>query len=115
MRLIQGRDIGPRDVHGSERIAVVNESFMKRFFPGQNGIGSRFSGGTETGDTHTIVGVVSDAVYRSQRIGVPPTIYVPWAQQEAFPQFSITARSEGPTESLRPSITQALVREESSA
>ena len=114
MRLIQGRDIGPQDVDGSERVAVVNEGFLRRFFPGQNAIGRQFSGGTGDGETHTIVGVVPDAVYRSQRLGAPPTMYVPWAQQEAFPTFSITARSSGSSAPPQQPIADALLREEPS-
>jgi predicted permease len=113
MRLVRGRDIAPRDVRGSERVAVVNEAFIRRFAPDQNVIGLRLTGGTGTDDTHTIVGVVSDAVYRSQRQGAPPTMYVPWSQQEAFATFSITARAAGPAAPLRQPIAAALAREDS--
>ncbi len=112
MRLIQGRDIGLGDVHGRDRATVVNEAFIRRFFPGQNVIGLRFSGGPAPDQTHTIVGVVSDAVYRSQRLGVPPTMYVPWAQQEQFPTFSITAQSATSAAPPRQAIADALMREE---
>jgi putative ABC transport system permease protein len=113
IRLIRGRDISPQDVNGAERVAVVNEAFIRRFFPGQDGIGLSFAGGTAARDTQTIVGVVSDAIYRSQRAGAPPTIYVPWAQQENFPTFSITARALGSAAALRQPIANALVREDS--
>ena len=112
IRLIRGRDIGPQDVNGAERVAVVNEAFVKQFFPEQHAIGLRFSGGTANNQTHTIVGIVSDALYRSQRAGVPPTMYVPWAQQEQFPTFSITARASGAAAALRQPIASALTRED---
>jgi predicted permease len=111
MQLLQGRDLGPEDVQGRERVAVVNEAFIRRFFPGENAIGQRFSGGTAESETHTIVGVVPDAVYRSQRLGAPPTMYVAWAQQEPFSTFSITARSAGPRPPSEPAIREALRRE----
>jgi ABC-type antimicrobial peptide transport system permease subunit len=112
MRLIGGRDFGPQDVESSERVAVVNEAFIRRFVPDQNVIGLRVTGGTAAKDTQTIVGVVSDAVYRSQRLGVPPTMYVPWSQQEVFSSFSITARTGGPVAGLRQPIADALSRED---
>jgi putative ABC transport system permease protein len=112
IRLIRGRDIGLQDVNAAERVAVVNEAFLNRFFPGQDGIGLRFAGGTADQDTQTIVGVVSDAIYRSQRAGAPPTMYVPWAQQENFPTFSITARAAGSAAALRQPIAAALARED---
>jgi predicted permease len=112
MRLVRGRDFGPQDVEGSERVAVVNEAFIRQFVPDQNAIGLRVTGGTAAKDTQTIVGVVSDAVYRSQRLGVPPTMYVAWSQQEVFSSFSITARATGPAAGLRQPIADALSRED---
>ena len=108
MRLIRGRDIGPQDGPGAERVAVVNEAFVRRFLPAQQPIGFRVRGGPAAGDTHTIVGVVSDAVYRSQRAGVPPTMYVPWAQKDTYSTFSITARAAGAAAALRQPIADAI-------
>jgi putative ABC transport system permease protein len=113
MRLVRGRDVGPQDVHGAEPVAIVNEAFVRRFLPAQQPLGFRVSGGPATGETHTIVGVVSDAVYRSQRAGVPPTMYVPWTQKEMFPTFSITARAAGSAGALRQPIADAIVRADS--
>ena len=110
MRIIRGRDIGPQDGPGGERVTVVNEAFVRRFLPTQQAIGFRVSGGPATGDTHTVVGVVSDAVYRSQRAGVPPTMYVPWAQKETYSTFSITARAAGSAAALRQPIADAIRR-----
>ncbi|HEX7781155.1 MAG TPA: ADOP family duplicated permease, partial [Vicinamibacterales bacterium] len=113
MRLIRGRDIGPQDGPGAERVAVVNEAFVRRFLPAQQPIGFRVRGGPAAGDTHTIVGVVSDAVYRSQRAGVPPTMYVPWAQKDTYSTFSITARAAGAAAALRQPIADAIRRGDS--
>ena len=41
--LIRGRAIESGDVEGAPRVAVVNETFLDRFFPGQNGLGERFN------------------------------------------------------------------------
>ena len=110
MRLIRGRDIGPQDGPGAESVTVVNEAFVRRFLSAQQPIGFRVSGGPASGDRHTIVGVVSDAVYRSQRAGVPPTMYVPWAQKETYATFSITARAAGSAAALRQPIADAIRR-----
>ena len=112
MTLLQGRDIGPQDVAGGERVAVVNETFVKRFLRGEPAIGARIQGGPSRDHTHTIVGVASDTVYRSQRLGVPATMFVPWAQQEAFSTFSISARSAAAAAPSPQSIADALVRTE---
>ena len=40
--LLLGRPIGPRDTPASPAVAVVSESFVRSFFPGQNPIGRHF-------------------------------------------------------------------------
>ena len=62
MRLKLGRAIDERDGAASPRVAVVNETLARRFFPGQSPIGRRFwFGRTREGDPVEIVGVVADA------------------------------------------------------
>ena len=67
------RQIKPRKV-------IVNQVFVKRYFPGKNPIGGRFgfagAGGVAVADNE-IIGVVTDAKYRSLREPIPPTIYNP--------------------------------------
>jgi predicted permease len=59
---------------------IVNQAFARRFFPGKNPIGERFGssgpGGIATAENE-IIGVVSDAKYRSLREPIPPTVYNP--------------------------------------
>ena len=62
---------------------IVNEAFAKKFFNGANPVGKTlrqppFPG--REGSTHEVVGYVQDAVYRSVRQAVPPTMYLPVAQ-----------------------------------
>jgi predicted permease len=81
MRLVAGRDIAASDTSGGEAIAVVNAAFVRRFVGNRNPIGQRLKaiGLAKLPDT-VIVGVVSDAVYRSVREGAVPTVYVPLVQ-----------------------------------
>jgi predicted permease len=82
MRLITGRVFTWFDQEQGTppRLVIVNQAFARYFFPGQNPIGRRFGfpgpGGVATGDNE-IVGVVSDAKYRSLREPIPPTVYAP--------------------------------------
>jgi predicted lysophospholipase L1 biosynthesis ABC-type transport system permease subunit len=55
---------------------VVNQTFAQRFFPGETPIGRYFDVGAEyRSPTYEIVGVVSDAKYRSMRETPPTTFY----------------------------------------
>jgi predicted permease len=112
--MVRGRDISETDRRGGERVAVINEAFVSRFFAGEDPIGRQVIGGTASDASHTIVGVAPDVVYRSQRAGAPPTMYVPWAQaDELFPTFSITVRSAAPPgQRINQAIGDALLHED---
>jgi macrolide transport system ATP-binding/permease protein len=65
--VIMGRGIGVQDTPTSPSVAVVNETFVKKFFrPGENPIGWYFGGGNHLRD-YQIVGVVEDTVYSDVR------------------------------------------------
>jgi len=79
IRLIAGRNLRPDEPKAKPQNVVVNQAFVRRFFPGVDPIGRKFGGGTgkPVGADYQIVGVVSDAKYRSLREAIPPTIYNP--------------------------------------
>ena len=69
-----GRDFTDRDNQAATKVAIINETAARKYFPNENPIGSSSIGGLE------IVGVLRDAKYDSIRNPVPPTIYVPFLQ-----------------------------------
>jgi predicted permease len=76
--LIDGRDFRPNDTYPGA--AIVNDTFAKRYFRGENPIGRSFD---QTEDESKrihlqIVGVVRDARYRGMREPIPPVAYVPF-------------------------------------
>jgi predicted permease len=88
--IVAGRDLSDRDVQGTPRVAVVNQAFASRFFPGASPLGqtiSLYPGGARAMPPMTIVGVVGDAVYSSLRGPAPPTWYAPLSQFDV-PEFS---------------------------
>jgi predicted permease len=62
------------------KVAIVNESAAKKYFPEGNPISRRFGSSPETSGQLEVVGIVRDAKYDSVRDEVPPTIYVPFRQ-----------------------------------
>jgi predicted permease len=77
--LLGGRDFDERDTNGAGKVAIVNQSFARRFFGGQSPLGRRV---TSQKVPFEIVGMVKDAKYGSLREDARPTMYIPWMQIE---------------------------------
>ncbi len=98
LRVVAGRDFEVADRRGSRHVAIVNEAYVNRFLQGKPAIGAtvQMSGPPDRPQpVREIVGVVSDAAYRSVREPFPPTVYVPFAQlpaDEVFPFAAVTVR-----------------------
>jgi len=60
--IVAGRDFTSDDKEDSLPVAIVNESFARRFWPGQNALGKRFSSGPQS-PLITIVGIAKDSKY----------------------------------------------------
>lgn len=73
MPILEGRGFLESDRGVKPVRIVVNKSFAREFFPGADPIGRRVWNGV--GDVSEIIGVVSDAKYRSLREPFTPTIY----------------------------------------
>jgi hypothetical protein len=76
MKIIEGRTMPQNQEHGPGKVAyvVVNQALARLFFPGVNPLGRRF-GPRENQGLCEVVGVVSDAKFRSLREAPPPTVY----------------------------------------
>jgi putative ABC transport system permease protein len=79
IRLVGGRDFEWRDWQpDSPSVVIVNESFVRRYFPGESALGKRFFiVEKDTLVAHDIVGIAADAKYSSVRDAAPPTVYGP--------------------------------------
>ncbi len=71
--LIRGRDFDERDERGRPLAAIVNETFVERYFDGRDPLGRRLRQGAEELE---IVGVVADARDPGGRSGPADTVYV---------------------------------------
>ncbi len=95
--LQEGRDVIELDTQDSLPVAVVSESFAKRYFPGQDPIGRQFN--FAFGD-RTVVGVVGDVTVRGLERSSEPQVYLPAQQMRdgALSWYSpkdLLIRSEG--------------------
>ena len=65
-RVLRGRTIGEQDTPTSPRVAVVNETFARKFFPGEDPIGKRFGSADKFSTAFEIVGLVENAKYQDR-------------------------------------------------
>jgi len=124
-RLVAGRDIEPADRANAPRVAVINEAFARRYFPGINPLGRTIMVGEEPSDRQPmgIVGVVQDAAFTSVRDAVEPTLYASFAQSldprliESFPSMSLSIRPVGaiPPVRLSSAVAAAIARVDGAA
>jgi predicted permease len=82
--MLSGRDFTQDDERSGTRLAIVNESVVQKFFPGQNALGKHFRvGSREPSAPVEIVGIVKDSKYMSLKEETPPTVFVPATQAPA--------------------------------
>jgi predicted permease len=79
--LLAGRGLAPHDDARAPKVAVVNETFARLFFRGENPVGKRFGFDPETANDIEVVGLARDAKYASPREETHPTVYLPWQQE----------------------------------
>jgi predicted permease len=104
-----GRDFAPSDDARSLPVAIVNESFVRRFLPGSDPVGQRFfqEGGSRSRELMEIVGVVKDSKWVNLRDDSPAMYYRPYSQQGGTPVVRLAIRSSGDFEPLAGALLQA--------
>jgi predicted permease len=70
--LAAGRDVLATDTAETQRVIVVNETFAKRYWPGQNAIGRRVR---LYPDWYTVTGVARDSKYQGMNEKPVPLVY----------------------------------------
>ncbi|MET0625443.1 MAG: ABC transporter permease [Pyrinomonadaceae bacterium] len=78
--LLTGRPFDMHDGARAPKVVVVNQTFVRKYFPGENPVGKSFTFDVRKPDELEIIGIVRDAKYASQREEIPPTVYVSWRQ-----------------------------------
>jgi putative ABC transport system permease protein len=115
MPLIAGRDINDQDRVGTQKVAVVNESFARHFFgEPERALGRNFGpgGGRGVKTDINIVGVVKDTKHTGVRQEVLRTAFTPYLQDPEFmanrPGLAFYVRTWQSPESAESSIRRAM-------
>ena len=110
--LVRGRDFSESDTAVSPRVAIVSETFVRRYLPKLDPIGRTitFSYGGPERVQHTIVGVSKDARINNLRSAPRPTFYLPYTQFDVLNASFFLVRGVADGSRLRPSIEEAVRR-----
>jgi ABC-type antimicrobial peptide transport system permease subunit len=100
------------DRRGGNRVAIVNEAFVRQLLPGENPVGRRFEHGTN-GPWREIIGVVEDGKYRSLSESPMPAVFEPM-EQDYSPNNNLIARSSLPEEQVTGMLRRAVMDLDSS-
>ena len=113
MRLLKGRPFSVQDEQGLTPLAIVNETFARRIFNGEDPIGRRVKLGISFGDRDNaplreIVGVVNDVKAGSISGDSVPEVYAPMTPTDFIGEMTFVVRTAGDPNVLAPDL-RALV------
>jgi predicted permease len=95
----QGRTFTDADDEKARRVAIVNQTMAKKFWPDQNPLGKRFSTKGASGPFIEVVGIVQDGKYKGVIEQPVPHFYLP-LNQSYMPLRTFHVRTSVPPESL---------------
>jgi len=112
--LLAGREFTDADTVNSAKVALVNQTFAKKFGLGNDAVGKLMGWAPGEGyrsklDT-TIVGVVEDAKYSDVKQTVPPQFFVPYLQDEGLAGMHVYVRTSGDVAQAASAITAVVKR-----
>lgn len=109
--MVAGRDFNASDSASSPRVAIVNQTFVKRYLPNENALGHQV-GWANPKDLpqYTIVGVVADSKYTGVRERDTPIAYFPYQQIPEIGTMHYELRTAGDPASFLP-VVQRVIRE----
>jgi hypothetical protein len=97
--VLQGRNFAATDTPSSPRVAIVNESLAKKYWPNQNPIGKRIRLLTYNGTEVQVVAVSAD--YKVSTVGEGATPYIHYAvSQQPNSGEEIVTRTHGDANAL---------------
>jgi predicted permease len=102
--LLLGRDFTDADNASAPPVAIVNETFVKRYLGGHEPLGHRVSLSRE----YTIVGVTANSRYTGVREAERPMAYFPYQQVPEIGGMHIELRANGDPRAFLPQVRQVV-------
>ncbi|HZR23656.1 MAG TPA: ABC transporter permease [Vicinamibacterales bacterium] len=109
--ILEGREFTNQD-RGSQKYAVVNQSFAKRYLPPGDPVGQRFGLVDDRNSTSPtdiqVVGVIPDTKSRNLRETPPPQAYFPYFQGASFRFMTVYLRTQGDARALERQVQERM-------
>jgi predicted permease len=102
--LVAGREFTFHDVEGSQPVAMVNEEFARRYWPGQDPLGREIQ---SHGQRLAVVGVVRNAKYRLLNYSPAPCIFLP-VFQDYDDTLTVHVRVAGDPQAFGPTLERTI-------
>jgi putative ABC transport system permease protein len=117
MPLIRGRHFDQNDSVDAAKVTVVNDAFVKRYFPAEDPIGKHVRANDSSSPWLTVVGVVGNTqrfdVFHEMGFLSTPQIYLPFAQ-DSFGTANFVVRATGEPRALLPAVRRAAAEQNGS-
>jgi predicted permease len=124
-KIVQGREFGDQDTASTQHVAVVNQTFARRFFKNESAIGKHFGDiDQKYAGNFEIVGITEDTQYRRPTEPIPAMYFLPSQQTTSYddnPRFvafenanhyldSVEIKTMGSIPGLEPQVRRALAQ-----
>jgi predicted permease len=109
--ILRGRGFGAQDTATSPKVAVINQTLARKYFPNEDPVGKTFV--TDFDDFAaplTIVGVAADSKHADLRSEIPPTFYAFYEQRVEPGRMMVALHTEQDPASVLPAA-RAVVAE----
>ena len=100
--ILSGRAFLASDAGDAPRVAIVNEQFAKRYWPGANAVGKRIWLDRRAGTPVEIVGVAQNVKYRETTERPTDFVYMPLAQHQKARMLLLLRTSGDPLQWVEP-------------
>jgi predicted permease len=107
--LVNGREFTRADVAGSPKVAIVNETMVKTFFPSGDALGRhvRFGHSSDPPDME-IVAIVKDSHHNGVKEDPKAFVYIPYAQEKNVGALTYYVRTSQDPAALAASVRSAV-------
>lgn len=113
--LLQGRTFTEQDRAGARRVAIINETAARKFWPNENPIGKEIwvGVGWEQNEYGEIVGIAGDVKYGKVEDAFTPQVYLPYLQPTEPASFVLVRTANDPAQIVSPVRREILALDKS--